>query len=312
MSGITLGEIRERFLLEGRARGLSGHTLASAERMLRFFIDSEYGVGPGVDPWNLSEDRVLEYLVDRKEKGSRGRGLMYSSHNSEFRLVKRFLKWAHKRGHTPVQLLQNTKPPRPDVRVIDPLTTDEIIRIFKSVRRSPQMTALVGLLLECGLRRGEVAGLELEHVDLENRTVRVLGKRRKWRVVPFGDTQKKLFLRHLGWREMALPETDAFFIGRNGEPLTGPKIQVRIQTIRKRTGIDRLSGHLFRITYANEFLRRGGDAFLLRANLGHEGFRSVAGYIRYAGTSNYDLSRKVSLLDTGDRISSLDRVLRSS
>jgi len=135
----------------------------------------------------------------------------------------------------------------------------------------------------------------------------VFGKRRKWRRVPFGDTCKKLILRHLAWRELVHPVSETLFIDPSGEELTGPRLQTRLDTVRKHAGITRLHWHLFRVTYANRFLASGGDSFLLRENMGHTSFRAVATYIRAAGVSNFALSRKASLLDAGKESFKLQR-----
>jgi site-specific recombinase XerD len=305
----TIGEIRDLYLLTGTASGWSHNTLETAKRVLKFLIDSDYGLGRELSCDDIREEPILHYLIDRRRLGRRGKGMRYSTMNTEFLVIRRFFKWAHRSAHLSEPMLQTVTPPRADYQVFEPLTDGEIKSIFTTTLRSPQLTAIIALALECGLRRIELATLKLENVNFDNQTVRVLGKRRKWRIVPFGDTFRQLVERHLVWRELIHPLSDTLFVNEDGTEFTGTKLQARLDPIRKRTGIKRLHWHLFRVTYANRFLALGGDSFLLRENMGHTSFKAVATYIRTAGVSNYELSRKASLLDAGSSAFSLHKLI---
>jgi len=305
----TIGEIRDLYLLTGTASGWSHNTLETAKRVLKFLIDSDYGLGRELSCDDIQEERLLHYLIDRRRLGRRGKGMRYSTMNTEFLVIRRFFKWANRSVHISEPMLQTVTPPRADYQVFEPLTDDEIKKIFASTLRSPQLTAIIALALECGLRRTELATLKLENVNFDNQTVRVFGKRRKWRIVPFGNTFQMLVERHLVWRELIHPLSDTLFVNEDGTEFTGTKLQARLATVRKHTRIKRLHWHLFRVTYANRFLALGGDSFLLRENMGHTSFKAVATYIRTAGVSNYELSRKASLLDAGSSAFSLHKLI---
>jgi len=305
----TIGEIRDLYLLQGTASGWSHNTLETAKRVLKFLIDSDYGLGNGFKCQDIQEERLLHYLIDRRRLGRRGKGMRYSTMNTEFLVLRRFFKWAHRSNHIRDAFLKTVTPPRADYQVYEPLTDAEIKSIFAQTMRSPQLTAVIALALDCGLRRNELATLTTENINFDNQTVRVLGKRRKWRFVPFGDTCKKLLERHFTWRALLHPVADTVFINADGSSLTGHKLQARLDPVRKHTGIKRLHWHLFRVTYANRFLAQGGDSFLLRENMGHTSFRAVATYIRSAGVSNFELSRKASLLDASKDALSLHKLI---
>jgi len=122
----TVGEIRDLYLLTGTASGWSHHTLESAKRVLKFLVDSEYGVGPETRCSKIKEERLLNYLIVRRRRGRRNKGMRYSTMNTEFLVLKRFFRWAHKGDHIPSPLLQTVTAPRADVQVFNPLTDDEI------------------------------------------------------------------------------------------------------------------------------------------------------------------------------------------
>jgi len=94
----TIEEIRDLYLLTGTASGWSHHTLESAKRILKFLVDSDYGVGPETRFSVIKEECLLNYLIVRRR---RGKGMRSSTMNTEFLVLKRFFRWAHNlnRGH---------------------------------------------------------------------------------------------------------------------------------------------------------------------------------------------------------------------
>ena len=307
---VTLGKLKDRYILAHSAVGLAEKTGDGNERTLRFLLESPYGIGSDLLAKDLEEETVLQYLIDRKKLGSRGRGLKHSSLNTEFLVIRKFLNWCHRSGFIDEKLLSTLKAPRPDYAVADPLTDDEIVKIFEVAKRSPQNTAIVALMLDTGLRRREVYELPLEGIDQKEMTVTVFGKGRKWRTIPYGRTTRRILDRHFRWRELVHPQCDRVFIDRTGNELSSDKMQYRLTQIREASGVTRLHLHLFRITYATRFLLNGGDSFLLKENLGHSTFSSVGGYLRIADLQDHKLSRRASVLDRANsNISRLKRLL---
>ena len=307
---VTFGKLKDHYILALAAVGSAEKTEDGNERTLRFLIESPYGIGKDLRSGDLNEESVLKYLIERKKLGNRGRGLKHSTLYTEFLIIRKFLNWCHRSGYIEEKLLTTLKAPRPDYIVADPLTDDEIVKIFKAVKRSPQNTAIVALMLDAGLRRREVYELPLEGIDQQNMTVTVFGKGRKWRTVPYGRTTWKILDRHFRWRDLVQPRCNRVFTDSQGNELSSDKMQYRLTQIRESSGVTRLHLHLFRITYATRFLLNGGDSFLLKENLGHSTFSSVGGYLRIADLQDHKLSRKASVLDRANRnISRLKRLL---
>ena len=98
--------------------------------------------------------------------------------------------------------------------------------------------AIMELFYSSGLRLDELVGLDLAQLDLADRTVRVLGKGRKTRIVPVGrkaDAALRVWLRE----RPALAGTDetALFVGKNGARLKHRAIQLRIAYWARRKGL---------------------------------------------------------------------------
>ena len=98
--------------------------------------------------------------------------------------------------------------------------------------------AMMELFYSSGLRLAELVGLDLLQMDLADRTVRVLGKGSKTRIVPVGG---KAIAALRVWlterRALAKPDTSAVFVGRNGQRLGARAIQLRVAEAARRQGL---------------------------------------------------------------------------
>ena len=131
--------------------------------------------------------------------------------------------------------------------------------------------AVMELLYSSGLRLAELVGLDLPDLDLKDRTVRVLGKGRKSRIIPVG---KKAVLALERWlQERAAwvkPSEAAVFIGRNGRRLGGRAVQLRITQWARRRGLGvPVHPHLFRHSFASHLLESSGELRGVQELLGH-------------------------------------------
>jgi integrase/recombinase XerC len=128
------------------------------------------------------------------------------------------------------------------------------------------------------LRLSELVGLDVSAVDLKDRTVRVLGKGDKTRIVPIGRhaiaalkewlTQRAALTRRKpgpGW----LPG-DAMFVGKTGRPLSVRAVQLRVGTWARRQGLTmHVHPHMFRHSFATHLLESSGDLRGVQELLGH-------------------------------------------
>jgi integrase/recombinase XerC len=136
------------------------------------------------------------------------------------------------------------------------------------------------LLYSSGLRLAELLGLELQDLDLRDRTVRVTGKGRKTRIVPVGAPAVDALRRWLRERAAvaALDET-AVFVGRGGTRL-GPRIvQRRIARWARLQGLPgHVHPHMFRHSFASHLLESSGDLRAVQELLGHANISTTQVY----------------------------------
>jgi integrase/recombinase XerC len=132
------------------------------------------------------------------------------------------------------------------------------------------------LFYSSGLRLSELVGLDLSALDLADRTVRVLGKGAKSRVVPIGRFAVEALRQWLAERALLLGPAvaadlvGAVFVGRGGRRLTSRAIQLRVSLWARRQGLGvHLHPHMFRHSFASHLLESSGNLRAVQELLGH-------------------------------------------
>ena len=131
--------------------------------------------------------------------------------------------------------------------------------------------ALMELLYSSGLRLAELVGLDVTRLDLKDRTVEVLGKGGKSRIVPVGRAAATALREWLKERAaLARQEERALFVGRTGRRLGARAVQARVAFWAKRQGLPlHVHPHLFRHSFASHLLESSGELRAVQELLGH-------------------------------------------
>ncbi len=131
--------------------------------------------------------------------------------------------------------------------------------------------AVMELLYSSGLRLAELVGLEVTDIDLKDRTVQVLGKGRKARIVPVGRMAVAALRAWLKERAaLAAAAETALFVGRGGRRLGPRAVQARVGYWARRQGLGvHVHPHLFRHSFASHLLESGGELRGVQELLGH-------------------------------------------
>jgi integrase/recombinase XerC len=140
--------------------------------------------------------------------------------------------------------------------------------------------AIMELFYSSGLRLSELVGLNLGDVDRGDRTVRVLGKGRKTRIVPVGKHALDAIGRWLKERAtLAATGEQALFVGARGERLGARAIQKRIASWARQQGLGRhVHPHLFRHSFATHLLESSQDLRGVQELLGHANISTTQVY----------------------------------
>ena len=155
------------------------------------------------------------------------------------------------------------------------------------------------ILLDSGLRIGELINLSMEDIYKDEGLLKVMGKGKKERIVPIGSNAQKALQRYLFRYRVtpALPITKAVFLSIHGTPVTENSIKLIFARLAQRSGVKRLHAHLCRHTFATRFLSNGGDVFTLQQILGHSTLEMVRHYVNLASNHIAIQHRRYSPLD---------------
>jgi integrase/recombinase XerC len=281
----------EDFLGEQARRNDSAHTLRNYRADLLEFLT--YFSPPGTEPPELvaidllSLREWLAHLYDREQKPATIRRKLAS-----LRSLFRFLSREHRIARDPARLLRLPKMPKtlPDVpntevtnALVDGSSREDLERPFPARDR-----LLLELLYGCGLRVSEAVGLNLEDFDRSERWVRVRGKGRKERQVPYGSKSAAALDAYLDVREGAVdPQT--LFLNHRGKRLTdrGARNIVKFYATHV-AGDSSIHPHTLRHAFATDLLSHGADLRAIQELLGHARLATTQ---KYTQVSLTDLMR---------------------
>ncbi|MBX6396375.1 MAG: site-specific integrase [Alicyclobacillaceae bacterium] len=146
---------------------------------------------------------------------------------------------------------------------------------------------IMRLLLESGMRIGELISLDREDIDFKTRLITLSGsknKNRRLRIIPISAEMSRMLMDLINETQSFFPETTAVFVANYGERLSQTSITHRIKQYGVQAGIAkevRCSPHTFRHTFAKNFLTAGGDIIALQRILGHSSMDMVRKYVQH-------------------------------
>lgn len=173
--------------------------------------------------------------------------------------------------------------PQAPKRLPETLDADRMAHLLQFEGQDPVITrdrAVMELLYSCGLRLSELVSLDVEDVDLRDRTVRVTGKGNRTRVVPVGSYAVHALNDWLNNRhELAAPDQKAMFVSTRGNRLSPRSVQARVRSWALKRGITtKVHPHLFRHSFASHILESSGDLRAVQELLGHADIRTTQIY----------------------------------
>ncbi|MFC2014213.1 tyrosine-type recombinase/integrase [Chloroflexota bacterium] len=218
------------------------------------------------------------------------------------RTLRAFFNWLIAEGLAQNNPAKDLKPPKVTRKVVSTLSDEEIRATLSSCGTSPtdaRNQALFMILLDTGLRIGELVNLKMEDVHMDEGYLKVLGKGKKERIVPIGNNAQKVLQRYL-FRSRPKPINPVInnvFLSQSSNPLTENSMKLMFTRLSKRSGVCRLHAHLCRHTFATRFLINGGDVFSLQQILGHSTLEMVRHYVNLASSHIAIQHQKFSPLD---------------
>ncbi|SRR5579883_277641 len=220
--------------------------------------------------------------------GMREAGLKAISCNSRIRVANAYFKWAG----LPLKI----KKLKEEQRELPTFTAEQIARIvtFKPKGWCQwRMYALVLALFDCGMRIDEALSLKVTQVDFNNLLLVVKGKGDKERKIPFSLELRKVLFRYLQGHKFPL-----VFCTKAGHKL-GRRVMLRdFKLWCKRLGFEPppRTLHAIRHTFATEYIKRGGNQFMLMRVLGHTTLEMTKKYVNFQTDDLAEVHNSLSVL----------------
>lgn len=287
-------DVRSKFIDYLQAeRNASPYTLRNYSAALQGFV--EFMKESGISSYDQADRHVLrDYMARLTEKG-----LAKTTIALKLSAVRSFYRYLVREGILATNPIGRASSPKLDKRIPSFLTQPEMLRLFDVVnsqkpRRSSDTAiklfnvcklrdqAMLELLYASGLRVSELVKLDLEHLNLDSREIRVWGKGSKERMTLMGEPATRVLADYLSQSRPALlgeKKTDAVFLNRYGGRLTARAVQRMLTRYAKIAGIDkRVHPHVLRHTFATHLLDGGADLRVVQELLGHASLSTTQTY----------------------------------
>jgi integrase/recombinase XerC len=249
-------------------RRVSGHTVAAYRHDLLKL--AEFGTRRKLAAWDGFDHAQMRAFA----AALHGDKLSPRSIQRRLSAARTFYEFLMREGHAARNPARDVRAPKQKKRLPATLDADQMGRLL-SFRVDDTLSARDKAIMEffysSGLRLSELVNLAVGAVDLADRTVSVIGKGNKGRIVPIGRQAIAALKTWLKQRARVVKgDTDVLFVGRNGRPLSVRAVQLRVAAWGRRQGIGvHVHPHMFRHSFATHLLESSRDLRGVQELLGH-------------------------------------------
>lgn len=278
-NNLTLSQAIEGYNLAALSRPLSEHTIQDYNNTYRLLM-KHFGERDPIFT-SITKDDIRKFFISHANRVSNK--TLYNYHTN----LSALYTWAVKQEMIQTNLLHEIDRAKPEQREIYPIPEDHIRAMFSVLGKSKSYTrpgkrscthstpfeernrAILMLLLDTGMRASELCGIKIHEIDLKQQTVKVFGKGKKERIVPFSARTAQII-----WRYLANDRKDddvgkSLFSTDRGRPLSPTGLRHIIERICDRANLPKYTPHIFRHTFAINYLRNYPNTFTLQKTMGH-------------------------------------------
>jgi integrase/recombinase XerC len=256
-------------------RKFSPHTVKAYKQDIQQFLDYFQEGKLSIDKENI-RDFITVVFLKTKKKTTVARKIY---------AVKSFFIYLLQKGKITKNPLDAIGTPKVDKILPEILTEREMLEFLD---RLPEDTflhlrnkAIFEFLYATGLRISELTGLKLVDINFDEELVRVMGKGKKERIVPFHDHAKKILLKYLAEaQEQFKISIEYIFLNARGKKISDRSVEIILQnTYRELMRSNKhVYPHLFRHSFATHLLQRGANLRIIQELLGHTNLSTTEKY----------------------------------
>lgn len=261
-------------------RNYSRLTVLKYESCLRLFEEYFKNLNTELEWESVDADVIRDWMESMMDSG-----LTAATVNGRLSAVRSFYRFALKKGvveNDPAHMITGPKKEKPLPKFIREKDMDRLLQpeMWGDTYKDICARTIILLFYETGMRVGELVMLDDEMVDLDNRQLKVTGKRNKQRIIPFGAELEQALRDFVRLRDEQVERTEkGFFVTEKGQRVTYEQVRRmvknhlgRVTTQQKRTP------HVLRHTFATTMLNHEAGLESVKQLLGHESLATTEIY----------------------------------
>jgi site-specific recombinase XerD len=297
VGGPTIASTRDYWTLHLRSQGRAERTILTYQNALAkldAFLEER---GMPRELRAIRREHLEAWIVDMQD-----RGLQPSTISIRFRAIRPFWGWLVEEDEIDRNPMEKMRTPSVPLNPPSVLADDDVARLLATCKGTDFISrrdlAILTLMLDTGLRRGELAGLRVGDLNLNQMVAFIeatTSKSRRGRAIAYGASTAKAITRYLRHPKAPRELDEPLWRARTGLPLTGNEIYHTIRRRAKQAGL-RVHPHQLRHTWASSMLATGhseGDVMTLggwsdRSMLNRYGASAAADRARAAYRSPID------------------------
>jgi len=255
------------------------HTLIAYENDLRQFATYVGDTYELTDLDEIQSSIVRSWLVSMMDAGLSPRSV-----NRKITALKSLYRYAIKSGWVAVNPMHKVSSPKTPKKLPEYIEAEKLDLLLDTAEFSADFNGrrdhlIIELFYGTGMRLSELLGLMIEDVQLNNKQIKVTGKRNKQRIIPMFDTLAQELKTFLSERSAIVTEQRQVFVFEDGSALYPVyvyrlvnKYLSQVSTRKKK------SPHVLRHSFATEMLNKGADLNAIKELLGHASLSATQVY----------------------------------
>lgn len=272
MHKLTLNNLHELFITDGRARALS-------ERTIEFYIftwERFCHEMPNIQTVeDIKKSTFNEYMLILRQ-----RDIAPNTVNTRLRGIRTFFNWLYENGFIEEKLKMTIRKAKKPIK--DTYTDDEIKLLLKPPKSKKSFAqyrdwACINYLVGTGNRASTICNLKVKDIKLKE-GVAVLNhtKNREQQIIPLNHELIMVLQKYIYTYKL----DDWLFPTIYGEQMTVTNLANTIAKYNKNHGVNKRGLHLFRHTFAKMWIMNGGDVFSLKNMMGHSSIEILQEYVQ--------------------------------
>lgn len=229
---------------------------------------------------DINYDDLRFYLMYLKEEKNDSN----SSIDRKLSGLRGFYKFLANEGYVSKNVFSLVNGPKKEKKLPRYFEYNELEELFNVCDDTPmgqRDLLILEMLYGTGVRVGELVNIKVKDIDLSTKSILILGKGNKERIVTYGEYCSDALITYLndGYHRLNIKNEEYLFLNKNGGIITERGVRYVLEQIIKRTSLNKnISPHMLRHSFATHLLNEGCDLITVQKLLGHESIKATQIY----------------------------------